>query len=73
MVCISLLLYLLVSTRAVIGQFSGPYSPVRPSKLAKVDSVANLFCDLSPTVLNFHSKNLKLFFTLNYVLKRAND
>ena len=24
------LLYLLVSTRAVIGQFSGPYSPVRP-------------------------------------------
>ena len=47
------LLYLLVSTRAVIGQFSGPYSPVRP---AKVDSVAKLFCDLSPTVLNFHSK-----------------
>ena len=37
------LLYLLVSTRAVIGQF-------------KVDSVAKLFCDLSPTVLNFHSK-----------------
>ena len=24
-----ILLYLLVSTRAVIGQFSGPYSPVR--------------------------------------------
>ena len=28
-----LLLYLLVSTRAVIGQFSGPYSPVRPAKI----------------------------------------
>ena len=28
-----LLLYLLVSTRAVIGQFSGPYSPLRPAKI----------------------------------------
>ena len=28
-----MLLYLLVSTRAVIGQFSGPYSPVRPAKI----------------------------------------
>ena len=28
-----LLLYLLVSTRAMIGQFSGPYSPVRPTKI----------------------------------------
>ena len=27
------LLYLLVSTRAVISQFSGPYSPVRPAKI----------------------------------------
>ena len=27
------LLYLLVSMRAVIGQFSGPYSPVRPAKI----------------------------------------
>ena len=27
------LLYLLVSTRAVIGQLSGPYSPVRPAKI----------------------------------------
>ena len=25
--------YLTVSTRAVIGQFSGPYSTVRPSKI----------------------------------------
>ena len=27
------LLYLLDSTHAVIGQFSGPYSPVRPAKI----------------------------------------
>ena len=27
------LLHLLVSTQAVIGQFSGPYSPVRPAKI----------------------------------------
>ena len=44
----------------MIGQFSGPYSPV-----------AKLFSDLSQIVLNFiASKNLKLYFTLNYVLKR---
>ena len=29
----SLLLYLSVSTRAMIGQFSGPYSTVRPAKI----------------------------------------
>ena len=46
------LLYLLVSTRAVIGQFSGPYGPLK----FEVDSVAKLFCELLPTVLNFHSK-----------------
>ena len=44
-----ILLYLLVSTRAVIGQFSGPLK-------FKVASVAKLFCDLSPSFLNFHSK-----------------
>ena len=43
------LLYLLVSTRTLIGQFSGPLK-------FKVDSVAKLFCALSPTVLNFYSK-----------------
>ena len=48
-----ILLYLLVSTHAVISQLSGPYSPVRPAKI-KVNSVAKLFCDLSPSVLNFH-------------------
>ena len=39
----------------------------------KVDSVAKLFCDLLPTLLNFRSKNLKLSFTLNYELKRTSD
>ena len=39
----------------------------------KVDSVAKLFCDLLPTVLNIASKKLKLFFTLNYVIRHAND
>ena len=58
----------------MIGQFSGPYSPVRPAKL-KVDSFAKLFSDLSPTVLNVYSKRefKTFFYTLNYVLKSAND
>ena len=29
----TILLYLLVSTRAVIGEFSGLYSPLRPAKI----------------------------------------
>ena len=46
------------------------YGPIK----FKADSVAKLFCDLSPNVLSFYSKyELKTFFTLNYVLKRAND
>ena len=28
-----LIIYLSVSTHAVIGQFCGPYSPVRPAKI----------------------------------------
>ena len=32
----NLLLYLLISTRAVIGQFSGMYSTVRPAKITKM-------------------------------------
>ena len=39
-----------ISTRAVIGQFSGPYSPARPANVAK------LLCDLSPNFLNLYSK-----------------
>ena len=45
------LLYLLVSTHAVIGH-TGEYGPLK----FKVDSVAKLFCHLSPAVLNFYSK-----------------
>ena len=33
--CNSSLLYVLVSMRAVIGQFSGPYSLVRPAKIER--------------------------------------
>ena len=29
----ALIIYLLVSTHAVIGQFSGPYSPIRPTNI----------------------------------------
>ena len=50
------LLYLLVSTRTVIDQFSGPTTLLYGPLKFKVDSVAKLFCDLSPTVLNFYSK-----------------
>ena len=50
----------------MIGQLSGPYSPLRP---AKIGFVAKLFCYLSPSVLNFYSKlKFKLSFTLNCVL-----
>ena len=60
------LLYLSVTTRALIGEL--------PLKFKAV-SVAKMFRDLSPSVLNFYSKggSLKLSFTLSYVLKRAND
>ena len=69
-----ILLYLLVSTRAVIGQFSGPYSPVRPAKNLKLILLQNCFVIYRQLFLTFiASKNLKHFFLLNYVLKRAND
>ena len=44
-----------LSTRAVIGQFNGSYSPVRSAKF-KVGFVAKLFRDLSPSVLTFYGK-----------------
>ena len=50
-----LLLYLLVRTHAVIGQFRGPYSPVRPAKICFV-----LYRQLFLTFIA--NKNLKLFF-----------
>ena len=63
---VRVLLYLLVSTRGVIGQFSGPYSPARP---------ANFFLEIYHQIFLTYiaSKSLKLFFTSNCVLKRAND
>ena len=62
-----------VSTRAVIGQFSGPYSPARTAKTWSI-FVAKLLRDLWPNFLNFYSKQkFKTFFTLNCVLKRASD
>ena len=45
------LLYLWVNTRAVIGQFSVPYSPARPAKIKSV-FVEKLLRDLSPNFLN---------------------
>ena len=44
-----------LSTRAVIGQKAGRALLYRPLKF-KIDSVAKLFFDLSPTVFNFYSK-----------------
>ena len=41
--------------RAVIGEFSN-FTLLYGLLKFKVDSVAKLFCDLSPTVLNFYSK-----------------
>ena len=68
------LLYLLVNTRAVIGQFSRPYSPVRPAKIYKLVLLQNCFVIYRQVFLTFiASKSLKLSFTLTCVLKRAND
>ena len=44
------LLYILVSTRAAIGQFWGPYSPVRPSKFETFFCGQNVFGRLSRNV-----------------------
>ena len=52
------LLYLLVSTRAVIGQFSGPYSPIRPAKNLKLILLQNCFVIYRQMFLTFiASKN----------------
>ena len=66
-----ILLYLLVSTRAMIVHFSGPYSPVRPAKLILLQNCFVIYRQLFLTFIA--SKNLKHFYTLNYVLKRAID
>ena len=43
--------YLSVTTRAVIGQFSGPYSTVQPTKIDAA-FVDKRFCDLTQSVLD---------------------
>ena len=51
--CYHMLLYLLVSTRVVnLAGRTFLYGPLK----FKVGSVAKLFCDLLPSVLNFYSK-----------------
>ena len=50
-----ILFYLSVSIRDVIGQFSGPYSSVRPVKF-EAAFVAKMFLNLSPSVLDVFSK-----------------
>ena len=63
-----------LSTRAVIGQFSGPYSLVRPAKILEFILLQNCFVIYRQLFLtSIASKNPKLFVTLYYVLKRAND
>ena len=56
----------------MIGQFSGPYSPVRLAKF-KIVIVAKLFRNLSRVLTFIASKSLKLSFTQNCVLKCGND
>ena len=61
--------------RAVIGQFSGPYSPARPAKTdLKLFLLPNCCVIYRQNFLTYlASKSLKLSFPLNCVPKRAND
>ena len=55
----------------MIGQFSGPFSLVRPAKLVLLQ---NCFAIYRQVFLTFIASNsLTLSFTLNCALKRAND
>ena len=66
------LLYLLVSTRAVIGQFSGRTLLHGPLKF-KVFWLPNR-CAIYYQIFSTYANNsLKLSFTLDCVLKRVND
>ena len=55
----------------MIGQFSGPYSPVRPAKMFLLPNCCVIY--RQNVLIYLARKGLKLSFTLNCVLKRAND
>ena len=58
----------------MIGQFSGLYSPVRPAKNLKLVLLQNCGVIYRQVFLTFiGSKSMKLSFTLNCALKRANN
>ena len=63
--------YVLVSTRAMIGQFSGPYRRVRPAKILKLVLLQNCSVIYRQVFLTFIAKVKKLSFTLNFALMRA--
>ena len=50
-----IILHFSVTSRALIGQLSGPYSTVRPLNFKAV-FVAKLIRDLSPSAHNFYTK-----------------
>ena len=58
--------YLSVTTCAVIGQFSGPYSTIQSAKFKAV-LVAKMICDLLLSVIFLWQA--KVLFSLNCVLK----
>ena len=57
----------------MIGQFRGPYSPARTLKFIYLFIYLFIFdMLLNCCLIYIANKGLKLSFTLNYVLKRAN-
>ena len=70
----ALLRYSSLSKCTVIDQFGGPYSTLLPAKMSRLFFLPNCFVIYHLVFLTFMgSKSLKLSFTLNCVLKRAND
>ena len=61
--------------RAVFSQFSGPYSPARPAKIQlKLFLLPKGYVIYRQNFLAYLArKGVKPSFTLNCVLKRAND
>ena len=59
---------------AVIGEFSGPYSPARTAKIQKNFLLPNCCMIYHQIVLIYiESTSLKISFTLNCILECAND